>query len=855
MKERIVSAILAATVATAFIPSVLDLDEVRASSDKKDKSNTCLCVTDISRPKKPSDRNDPWTGNYVYFGSCDGKPIRFRVLDKDSTVHTSGKALFLDSDEILFDEYFDNADTPSNIMDGKNVWKGSGIQAILNGPFLEGFDAMEEAAVMTSKGNGGRSFEPGSHGSNCFGVPVTLNDKVFPLDVADVINEEYGYSSDDGYHVQKDEYLTDRFAIHDVLNRSKDGNTHNHTYMLRTAAAENYLNHYGGVDKDGHIYNQAYNDTGIAPALNLDEASILFSTKTGNSDDEYKLTLYDNDLTIAVPSGKDISISGSAVTIPYEIGGADAKDAARVSVLILDKEYTAATDTGASILYYDSIGKASASSGKFTLPKDLDLSAWGKDYYVYVLAEILNGSHETDYASAPVQIDSDGGSKDIKIERSVEDEVLTPADEPLDLSASFDKTSDNTSLGTTAISNPQKPAGKDSAWSGDYVYFGTYEDIPVKFRVLAKDSTAYTSGKSLFLDSDKSLLVNYYDNVDPYAWIVKPYSNVWDKSGSQILLNDEFLDGFKLAEQDAIAVSTGNGGGSFIPGSKEASIYGSPVSVNDKVFLLDIADITNEEYGYTTDCGFTDDASDTDWTMGSQGYHKVLNHKKAGASDYWLLRTADVNYENNYIAAVHEGGILSVSVYSARIGVAPAMNIDQGSILFASSIGKDTNSFKLTVKDSGLSIKIPEGKEISFEDSKITVPYEISGGSKNDSTRASFLILDKEYLAGNTNAASILSYGKLADDGIITVPEGFDISGLGKEYFVYILAENLNGAYETDFASAPVEVKMAPEVPEEDVAAPDDSKGNPLVYAGIAVLIAAAAGIGVVLVAKNKKKA
>ena len=103
----------------------MDLDEVRASSDKKDKSNTCLCVTDISRPKKPSDRNDPWTGNYVYFGSCDGKPIRFRVLDKDSTVHTSGKALFLDSDEILFDEYFDNADTPSNIMDGKNVWKGT----------------------------------------------------------------------------------------------------------------------------------------------------------------------------------------------------------------------------------------------------------------------------------------------------------------------------------------------------------------------------------------------------------------------------------------------------------------------------------------------------------------------------------------------------------------------------------------------------------------------------------------------------------------------------------------------------------------------------------------------------------
>ena len=118
--------------------------------------------------------------------------------------------------------------------------------------------------------------------------------------------------------------------------------------------------------------------------------------------------------------------------------------------------------------------------------------------------------------------------------------------------ASGEKNQDNTWLGASGISNPDKPADKDAPWSGSYVYFGTYNGNPIRFRVLAKDSTAYTSGKALFLDSDVSLFEECFDNEEPY-------SNSWNGSTLQKTLNGTFLGGFHECEQEAIVTSTGNG--------------------------------------------------------------------------------------------------------------------------------------------------------------------------------------------------------------------------------------------------------------------------------------------------------
>ncbi|MBR6186112.1 MAG: hypothetical protein IKQ41_07590 [Clostridia bacterium] len=53
----------------------------------KDESNTALGVSVIADPVPPENKDTPWSGNYVWFGVYDGKPIRFRVLAKDAAAY------------------------------------------------------------------------------------------------------------------------------------------------------------------------------------------------------------------------------------------------------------------------------------------------------------------------------------------------------------------------------------------------------------------------------------------------------------------------------------------------------------------------------------------------------------------------------------------------------------------------------------------------------------------------------------------------------------------------------------------------------------------------------------------------
>ena len=75
-------------------------------------------------------------------------------------------------------------------------------------------------------------------------------------------------------------------------------------------------------------------------------------------------------------------------------------------------------------------------------------------------------------------------------------------------------------------------------------------------------------------------------------------------------------------------------------------------------------------------------------------------------------------------------------------------------------------------------------------------------------TRASVLMLDSAYTAGNENSAAIIYYSALDTlpgiGGTFHLPDGCDLNGWGTDYYVYILAENVGGAMETDYASIPV---------------------------------------------------
>ena len=757
----------------------------------KDKSNTCLCTAWIRDPDPPADRNAAWSGCYVYFGAYDGSPIRFRVLAKDSTAYTSGKALFLDSDRSLFDGIFDDTEPYFN------SWDGSGIRRFLNGPFLDGFDACEKAAIAVSVGNGGtRRMSEGMK----WGPPVSVDDRVFLLDLAETRNEAYGYSPEDGSYWSDEKSMT---FYRPVRNRIKSGSPRTGCWMLRTASSENSENrgwHVLSVGPDGDFLTKNAADAGvysgsggigIAPALNVDQNNILFSSLTGAGADEFKLTLIDSGLSITVPDGKTAAAEGNRVNIPYAIGGPDAGEGTRASVLILDREYAPGNENSADIIFYGALGGPKDDCGTFVLPDGCEPGGWGTDYYVYILAEVVNGPYETDRACAPVLLNAPGSLPAMGEARVIPGNG-TVAEVP-------EKNEGNTCLGTSGIPGPVPGGGDSGLWRGSYVYFGTYNGRPIRFRVLAKDSTAYTTGKALFLDSDEALFVDRFDDT-------APYSNSWEDSDIRKILNGVFLEGFDTPERDAIAHGVGTGGRSYASGSPEAPVYGTPVSVNDRVFLLDAADVTNEAYGYSSDPG---------WKYIYLPKEGDPGRIKCGAFTYWWLRSASAD-DDRCVGDVNCAGILNVIEVNYYMGVAPAMNVCQENILFSTLTGTEGNEFKLTVIDRDLSIAVPEDGKVLLQGSMVTVPYVIGGPDVGVATRASVLILDREYTQGNENGANIICYRSLgsASDayGTFEIPAGCGPGGWGTDYHVYILAENINGMYETDHASVPVPLG-APESP------------------------------------------
>lgn len=401
--RKIIASFLAASVAVAMTPSITGSVTVFADDEvNKNDSNTCLGTSAILAPEVPSDADSDWTGSYVSFGKEDFVII-FRVLSPNTDAY-GGTTMLLESDESLFKSAFD---------DDSVSWEDSQIRDYLNGEFLTGgtFGTLEQAAIYTSSGDGGLKSDDDSY------IPVSINDKIFILDRTEVMNPEYGYYPSKG--------SSSPAGTDGVNNRAKGGA--DFKYWLRSFKKEGSGNSVDSVSPDGIVGGtDITSSVGVVPALNIDLSYVIFSSvsplfsrtvQLSEVGASYSLTLLDNELDIAVPDGKEITISGSSVTVPYQISGADSGNATRASVLILDNAYGT---SGAKILYYDGMSgdfsNTEETAGTFTLPSSLDKSGWGTDYYVYILAEDINGDFVTDYACEPVAV---GAPKEVEITYTV----------------------------------------------------------------------------------------------------------------------------------------------------------------------------------------------------------------------------------------------------------------------------------------------------------------------------------------------------------------------------------------------------------------------------------------------------
>ena len=408
----------------------------------KTVDNIMLGTSEMKKPDRPGDSSDAWHGSYVYLGTY--KPsftdtkrsIKFRVLDPAASGFRTDnkKSVFLDCDSVLFTECFN----PDRSTENANIWKDSRLSRTMNDP--EGtllkvkapFTDVELSAVtesrqasleVKSEENGGYlpDFVVKHHSyhrkhdnyydAKYYTVPLN-GEKFFCLDASDLFNGDYGYPltlepfSEQAKIRKKTEvgvmggygrkYWTRNPYV--ISERSEDTN-HGRAGAVTTVANGAPF----ALVQDSLVNNYLY----ISPACNIDMEKVLFSSvvngRKGASDAEYKLTLVDDKMKLYVPS--HITRVDDKVIIPYALEGDRSGNATQISVMVLDKEYNAEDKKGIRILDYKPVKRindGSIDSGyvNYDLPSSLP-----EDYYVYLVAEDINGGTLTDYASAPQKVD------------------------------------------------------------------------------------------------------------------------------------------------------------------------------------------------------------------------------------------------------------------------------------------------------------------------------------------------------------------------------------------------------------------------------------------------------------------
>ena len=356
--------------------------------------------------------------------------------------------------------------------------------------------------------------------------------------------------------------------------------------------------------------------------------------------------------------------------------------------------------------------------------------------------------------------------------------------------------------------------GYDSTDGYDYIYYGTWNGSPIKWRVL--DDQTNTGGAGLFLLSDALLGSGTWGGV--YFDNTSPYSNTWQGSDAQTWCQDFYSDNFSAGEQGAV-IATTKSDEAFISSTYSYQFAASENILNgDKVFFLSAQEAETNEYGFTNDAA------------------RVADY--GGSAGVWWLRSPFVNYSNR-AGVVNNNGYVGYYLVTHAWAARPAFNLDLNSVLFTSAAvgGKipaassggnqggeaadaifeigdyDGSEWKLTLLDSSRDFAVTETAASGKPGGTITLNY--TGATTGTNEYISVIIAD------NSGAQY---YGRVAQptsadrEISLTIP---DTLAAG-EYTLNVFSEQYNGDYMTDYASAFAEVSLTV----EDTTAPTLSGGS-----------------------------
>jgi hypothetical protein len=207
--KRGLASLLAAVLAVGLLPMMSgNMATVKAAEG--DKTIAGLGTGVIANPTAPTTSTYAWQGSYVYFGTYGGNPVKYRVLDKNTTVF-GGTTMLLDCDSILWAGT--NGDNQSSAFDDdSNVWANSNIKKYLNGTFLtSNFSTAEQNAIASST----KSAADGTDGNgwSYLSYASLSDDKIFFLDAKEATNTSYGYSNTDGSAVNRKKNRRQRLLV------------------------------------------------------------------------------------------------------------------------------------------------------------------------------------------------------------------------------------------------------------------------------------------------------------------------------------------------------------------------------------------------------------------------------------------------------------------------------------------------------------------------------------------------------------------------------------------------------------------------------------------------------------------
>ena len=389
MKKRILSILLCLCMVACMLPTVAFAADTGKAIRLVNTNNPTGGILGY--------KNNNNSYDYIYMGSYNSSPVKWRVLDDQTNTGATG--LFLLSEDLLGsgghgDVYFDGTSPYSN------AWQGSDAQGWCNTFESSNLDSRELAAILsTTKSD--EAFTSSTHNASFAASTNILNsDQVFFLSAQEAENGQYGF--------------TDEAA------RVANYGAYASVWWLRSPFAK-FTSSAGAVNGLGEVYDCGVGNVWAArPAFNLNLNSVLFaSAAVGGKPDggltavpeysgnEWKLTLLDNSNNFAVTEKAISAAPNDTITLHYT--GASAWPNEYISAIIADSN-------GAQ--YYGRVAQPTAESGTVEIKIPSDIAPG--NYTLKVFSEQYNGDYKTDYASNFTDIA-------LTVEKQVEEQFsLTP---------------------------------------------------------------------------------------------------------------------------------------------------------------------------------------------------------------------------------------------------------------------------------------------------------------------------------------------------------------------------------------------------------------------------------------------